>query len=481
MFLKQKRTDKRTKFVRKICSLAHLPQYRLFIAKREKQMAKEIRYTLTPSAPSRDKGVLCVVAAYKGTDRGRRTEPIKGLTSPDFRYWDKKTQRFTSGTDTAKENNPVLDAICERCNELLNNSAITSTDEFIDALRSGVTPSNVITLGDFLRTLIDEMRNGTNNKRPSKNYQCYINLLHKLEKEESAQYKGKKSALINVPIAEIDNKCFIQFSNFVLSLSDDEGRTNYSNIMKLFKQVHTKAYERELTDAVLRFNYSNCAPLLPDRYGEKSRSLTPEQYAQFVALDVKTLRKSGSLSYELMQMYKDFCIFLYEVQMRPVDVTRAHIDNIVTSGAEQFYHYTPEKKKNYRSTNKGKITDARLTDTALSIIEKYKGKSSQGYIFPFSLNEYNWEMMNANSWKTWNNRKARLQEMINKWLREKVAKALNWEFVPHLYTFRHSTLTHACMAEGANLMRIALNAGTSIEMLQRHYVSNTVTVTSTAK
>lgn len=443
-------------------------------------MAKGLRYTLTQSAPSRPKGVLCVVVGYKGTPQGRKSYIIDGLTSPDFRYWDKKAQRFTSGTDTAKENNPVLEDISKRCDELLGNSAITSPSEFIEVLKSGITPSDVISLGDFLHTLIDEMKNGTNNKRPSKNYQCYINLLHKLEKEKTAQYNGKVSDLINVPIAEINNKCFIQFSNFILSLSDDEGRTNYLNIMKLFKQVHTKAYDRELTDTVLRFKYTDCAPLLPDEYGEKPPSLTPEQYAQFVAFDVRTLRKSGSLNYELMEMYKDFCVFLYETKMRPVDVTRAHTDNIVEIDGQLFYRYTPEKKKNNHQKNKNKITSARLNDVALSIIVKYKGKSSQGYIFPFSLNEYNWDMMNAISWNKWNRRKARLQEMINKWLREKVAKALNWNIVPNLYTFRHSTLTHACMSEGANLMRIALDAGTSIEMLQKYYVSNTVAVTSTA-
>lgn len=443
-------------------------------------MAKEIYYKLTPSAPSRPKGILCVVVGYRGTPQGRKSNPIDGLTSPDFRYWDKKAQRFTTGTDTARANNPVLEAICERCDELLNNSAITSPSEFVDALKSGHTASEVITLGSFLRSLIDEMRNGTNNKRPSKNYQCYINLLHKLEREEKAQYKGKVSDLINVPIAEIDNKCFIQFSNFILSLSDDEGRTNYLNIMKLFKQVHTKAYDRELTDTVLRFKYTDCAPLLPDEYAEKAPSLTPEQYAQFVALDVRTLRKSGSLSYELMEMYKDFCVFLYETKMRPVDVTRAHTDNIVSVDGRQFYKYTPEKKKNSKETNKAKTTYTPLSDVALSIIDKYNGKSSQGYIFPFSLNEYNWDMVDAKSWNKWNNRKSRTQENINKWLREKVAKALNWDIVPHLYTFRHSTLTHACMSKGANFMLIALDGGTSIDMLQRHYVSNTVAVTSTA-
>lgn len=138
-------------------------------------MANKLRYTLTPSAPSRPKGVLCVVVGYQGTPQGRKSHPIDGLSSPDFRYWDKKAQCFSSGTDTAKANNPVLDAICTRCDELLNNSAITTPSEFIP---------------DFVR------------------------------------------------------KCFIQFSNFVLSLSDDDGKSNYLNIMKLFKQTHKKAFDR---------------------------------------------------------------------------------------------------------------------------------------------------------------------------------------------------------------------------------------------
>lgn len=439
-------------------------------------MAKELRYSLTTSADRRTtQTTLYVCVAYKGSSAGRKYFTIQGLTSPDYNHWNKTKQRFNSGTYTATDNNPVLDALCTSCDELLKNSAITSPKEFVEALERGVATSDVMTLGDFLRILIDEMRNGTNNKRPSRNYQCYINLLHKLEKEETAQYKGKTLDLINVPIAEVDNKCFIQFSKFILSLSDDEGRTNYSNIMKLFKQVHTKAYDRELTDTVLRFKYTDNAPLLADEYSEKSPSLTPEQYAQFVALDVMTLRKSGTLTYDLMRMYKDFCIFLYETKMRPVDVTRACANNIVEVNGKQYYRYIPEKKKNNKETNKDKTVYAPLSDVALSIITKYKGKSSQGYIFPFSMNEYEWDMMNAKDWNKWNNRKQRLQEMINSWLRNKVAKVIGVDFPLTLYTFRHSTLTHSCMAEGANWGVIALNGGTSIDMLQRHYVSNTVT------
>lgn len=439
-------------------------------------MVTEILFTLTPSAPSRKKGILCVVASYKGTSKSRKSYVIDGLTSPDYRYWDKKKQRFTDGTDTAKANNPVLDKICERCENLLKNPSITSTTDFIEALKKDAS-SDKLTLGVFLQSVIDEMKYGINNKRPSKNYQGYINLFHKLEKEKESTYKGKSKELINVSINEIDNKCFIQFSNFILSLSDGEGRTNYLNLMKLFKQVHKKAFENELTDTVLRFKYTEHAPLLSNKYTEKEPSLTLEQYAQFIALDVKTLHRSGTLSYKLMQMYKDFCIFLYETKSRPVDVTQAHISNIVALNGKKFYRYIPEKKKNNKE--KSKIVYAPLSDVALSIIDKYKGMSAQGYIFPFSMNEYSWDMLDAKSWNKWHNRKAKLQETINKWLREKVAKALNLEIDLHLYTFRHSALTHACMSKGANWGLIALNGGTSIEMLERHYVTNTVG-TSTA-
>lgn len=449
----------------------------MFTALKEKQMAKELRYKLTTSADRRTTTpTLYVCVAYKGSSTGRKYFTIQGLISPDFRYWDKKTQRFSSGTDTAKANNPVLEDVCALCDELLVNSAITSPSEFIEALKRGVAPSDVLTLGDFLRELIDDMRNGKNNKRPSKNYQCYITLLHKLEKEEKAQYKGKVLDLINVPIAEVDNKCFIQFGDFILSLSDKEGKSNYINLMKLFKQVHTKAYDRELTDTVLRYKYKDNAPLLFDEDAEKLPSLTVEQYAKFVALDVKTFPKSGALTHELMQMYKDFCIFLYETKTRPVDVMRAHTNNIITENGIKFLRYVPEKKKNNKQTDKNKIVNTRFSCAALTIIEKYKGKSKQGYIFPFSMNEYHWDMKDAASWNKWNNRKQTTQEQINSWLRNKVAKVIGVNFRLTLYTFRHSTLTHACMADGANWGAIALESGTSIKMLQEHYVSNKIAI-----
>lgn len=218
-------------------------------------MAKELRYSLTTSADRRTtKTALYVCVAYKGSSTGRKYFTVQGLISPDFNHWNKAKQRFNSGTYTATDNNPKLEKLCTFCEELLKNSAITSPKEFVEALERGSAPKkDVLTLGGFINLLIDEMRNGTNNKRPSRNYQVYRNLLHKLERE---------GELINLPIADIANVLFIQFSNFLLSLGDDEGKSNYLNLMKLFKQVHTKAYNRELNDNAFRFHYADYAPSL---------------------------------------------------------------------------------------------------------------------------------------------------------------------------------------------------------------------------
>lgn len=419
---------------------------------------QEIYYTLTPSAPSVAKGVLCVVVGYKGQSTGRKPFPINGITNPNFDFWDKKAKRFKSGTDTAKVNNPILDRVCDLCDKLLANPKITTPQQFIDALKLGAAPDDVLTLGGFLSQIIDEMRNGKNNKRPSRAYQTYVNLLHKLEREGD---------LINIPIGDIANRHFIQFGNFVLSLADNEGRSNYYNLMKLFKQVHKKAFERELNDNSLRFRYADSAPLTDDV--EKLCPLTLEQYRQFCELDLSKIPQSGDKADFYKELYHDVCMFLYELKTRPVDCIRAHTDNIITENGKTYLRYVAEKKKNSKSRDK--VTKAELSEKALQIIAKYKGKSSKGYIFPFALNEHDWDYTNAKSWNNWNNRKNRALEMIRVWLK-KVQRVLGLEFDLTLYTFRRSALTHACMCDSPNLMRIALNGGTSVNMLQKHYVSN---------
>lgn len=70
-----------------------------------------LHYIITQSVPGKkpkDRLKLYVVVSFKGMPQSRKSYVIDGITSPDFRYWDKKTKRFTSGTDTAHSKKPVF-------------------------------------------------------------------------------------------------------------------------------------------------------------------------------------------------------------------------------------------------------------------------------------------------------------------------------------------------------------------------------------
>ena len=417
-----------------------------------------LRYSLTDHGVGMPKGIMCVTVAFRGTSNGRKSCKIEGLINPETRYWDKLTRRFTKGTTTARLNNPVLNKVCELCDALLEDKRITTPKEFVEALKLGGVRQED-TFGGYLNSLIDGMRHGTNNRRPSRNYQIYRNLLHKLERE---------GTIIKVPLEEISNKHFIRFSQFLLSLSDKNGRTNYANMMKVFKQVHTKAYELELNDNILRFPYTKYAPVR--EVEEKRPALTQEQYGRFCKLDVSSIPQKGANADFYRHLYRDFCVFLYERKSRPVDVLRAKLSDIEEKNGRTYLHYIPEKKKNF-SNSKNKYVYSPLSQTALDIIKKYKGKSKKGYIFPFAMNNFDWDLTDAESWNQWNNRKSHSLNMINRWLK-KIQVILEIDFTITLYTFRHSALTHACMADGANWGQIALESGTSIDMLQKHYVTN---------
>ena len=111
------------------------------LPKRKKQMAKELRYSLTTSADRRTTTpTLYVCVAYKGSSTGRKYFIVQGLISPDFTHWNKAKQRFNSGTYTATDNNPKLEELCELCDKLLENSAITSPKKFVEALERNEAP-----------------------------------------------------------------------------------------------------------------------------------------------------------------------------------------------------------------------------------------------------------------------------------------------------------------------------------------------------
>lgn len=418
------------------------------------------------------KTALVIDVRLKGINEGRKRIKVEGLTNPDCHYWDYKEQCFKSGTDTARINNPRLVELKAFCNELISNECITSTEAFAEAFRTRTTPTKE-TFGEYLSNVIKGMKAATI-KHPSRAYQVYITLLHKLEKE---------GTIINKPLEEISDVEFIQFGEWILKDKHKGGLggVNYRNLMKNFKAVHQRAFETKRNTNHLDYPYTRYAT---NKAYKKPQSLDKEQYKKFAELDVSLIPQSGTKAALYKELYHDFCIFLYETKTRPVDALKVKASDIrkekdIKTGKLRYYwNYTPEKKKNYQTTDAS--VKAPLSTVALGIIEKYKGQSSQGYVFPFAMNEYDWSDAfnetdwNAKKWNNWNNRKQRTLEMINVWLKKVADKIFEGNEVPRLtlYTFRHSAFTHACNADNANWGITAMEGGTSIKMLESRYVKN---------
>ena len=411
---------------------------------------------------------IYLFAQTKGTTKQRRRQ-VPGIVNPDFSTWDRKKQMFMAPTMDAIANNAAI-ATFKNGFELINNSFMPATCDELIMLYDNATVvkddgSIVIkkmTVGDFINQIITEQKTCTKHfiQKPSSTYQLYLNLLHKLEKEGN---------IIKVPVEELNNEHVNEFSEFVLS---ELGGVNYKYLMKLFVSVCNKAVEQHRNQNVFKFSIAKHAP---KRDAKRIRALSKEQLALFEAYDLSKLLngstpKKTAESYEL---YRDFALFLYEMKMRPIDVGKLRYSDIYMSDGNVLYiDYIPEKKKNLGQPS----TQCPLSEKAVSIIRKYKGQSSKGYVFPFAINEYDWNFKDPESYRKHYRKWNRVLFQINTFL-SKMEKPLGFPELT-LYMFRHTAFTIACKEMKESVFVIAKQGGTSVEMLEKHYFSSVFNPTS---
>lgn len=427
------------------------------------------------------KGKAFCLCCYSTVNQRRYYKVVEQvLKHPDFSTWDAKKQKFTSTTPNARKNNDALRKVLDfweslaEGREAMGRPLTDGKELFAIDKPSGVSSQSKVgssgqanrremSLGTFLKSLIQYLKDGTN-KIPSKNFQVYIALLHKLEEE------GK---ILNVPVGEINDNHFKEFGKFLL---EKYKGTNYLNHMKKFKTTINKARQQELTSVTLYYNYRADMPkrkidhvkaIMKKNDGVSVLSLS--QYEQFVSMDLSVVPSSGPDQKYYKELYRDFCMLMYETKIRPCDIVCLKHSDIHLSNGTRCFIIIPTKKKNYPNSETA-IQCSPISDKAQAIIDKYKGKSKQGYILPFSLNNYVWDLDNGESFRKWHNRKQKQLQDINEFLK-KVKVFLNASELT-TYTFRHSAFTHALNNPHANPMRIAKEGGTSVVMLERNYYNH---------
>lgn len=388
---------------------------------------------------------LC--AQLVGTTK-RAYRAVPNLSNPNFKSWDKKKQLFNEATTVAMRNNTALKEFKEHLERIISTSHPQSPKQLFD-LYDKPQESQHDTFKKYIETTIDSLK-AAKNKRPSKTYQTYITLLHKLEKEKN---------ILNKALQDINNDDFIKFGKFILE-QDDKAKNNYMRLMRLFKAVHSIAAENGLNSYKLTYNFVKSAP---PQNAVNRHALTKVQYKKFANYDLSKISQGGIKPTFYKELYRDFCIFMYESKMRPCDIIKLHHNNIINN---KYIEYEPEKKKNYREAAR-RIVRTPLTTTMKNIIKKYAKNSTQGYIFPFTMNELNWDFKNSESWNKWQNKKQHQLETINNFL-HKFECILKVQPIT-LYTFRHTAFTLALQKKNCNIIELAKQGGTSIDMLSKSY------------
>lgn len=426
---------------------------------------------------------LCASVVGEGL---RHYKVVEGLKNPNFSKWDNRSQRFMSRGRDDVYNNEILSAFMAKYQKLLeehdfkNGSELFGWEKTVKKVNPIIPISsqeNQMTLGKWLETIIEEIKNPTRLK-PSSSYQGYLTLFHKLEAEGN---------LINKPVSELNDDSFVQLISWLNRNKNPKYKgNNYIGVMKLFRATISKARKARLTTYTPDFPYMDYAPIT-HQISEKAsdllasggtvNSLTVEQIEKFRNLNLSELKMChGETKMEYFkELYRDFALLLYELKSRPIDVVRLHWDNIAYDEKNDRYTltYIPAKKKNYGSSakhTKSALVVQYLSKEAVRIILKYHGKSRGGYVFPFPLNQRRWNLDKPEDYHHYYYKSNHICGAINRFL-HKIGKILEAPFQLTLYAFRRSAITHAIIENKMPLALIAKIAGTSVAMIEAHYAN----------
>lgn len=162
-----------------------------------------MKVNFTTKAPNMS-GKVAICVKFTGSNN-RNYRVIKGVRSQDLTAWNQEKQMFVASTEEAKSDNALLKKVKDDIVKIFETHHPANAKELLSLYGQCVADQKPLTFGEFIKSIIEEMRTGRGNKKPSRNYQTYINLLHKLEDE---------GRLIDIPVAEIDNSHFVWFSDY---------------------------------------------------------------------------------------------------------------------------------------------------------------------------------------------------------------------------------------------------------------------------
>lgn len=357
------------------------------------------------------------------------------------KHWDKQKQRFTNNAINCTENNKILEAFKERyvivAREHPEYSAKQVSDYYSN-VKKGVlgdcqNANQYDLVEEYLQIVIEREK-----AKSGCNFETYAKLLSKCRKI-MPDFSTLAFSSLNC------DKC-IQIAKIFAKYDGYKGTSkSFRNLLGKASNDNCVAFS--LTQ-IGEFKFAHYNPKRDQVETKSPDVLSPKQLKRFLTLDIEKLTPTYK-DRKIVELYYDFCVFMLHSFFAPCDVIKLKHSDIKKGEIKV------KRKKTHQAVN------VPISDKMEQIINKYKGHSTDGYIFP---------IMNDNKAKEYTTQDylfKKFREKLNIWLKA-VGKMLKTEFELYAYVFRHTAITTA-LDKGLSTSFVASTAGTSIEMIQEHY------------
>lgn len=370
---------------------------------------------------------------------------LKG--QPDLKHWKQDKEMFAAYSDVYKENNKILDDFKSVYRKLVTQhpeltakqvASFYNRERHVDSPATEVGDWGVSeysnSVSKYLEVVVKRER-----AKQGCNYEAYYKLLARCRRD----------------IPSFGNLAFSTITyNTMVSIANVFARERgFKHMSKTFRALLGRAHK----DPDVMFTLSQIGDFRfcdynPNKYDVDMAHpdiLDSKRLRIFLNADTNTLTPEYKRRSEV-ELYYDFCVFMFHSFFAPCDVLKAKLKDITNRRTIMI-----RRKKTHRAV------EIPISPVMQHIIDKYRGQSPFGYIFPIIDDKKERES------RTKDYCYKRFREKLNKWLKP-VGKWLGLDYELYAYVFRHTAITVA-LDSGLPVSYVSNVAGTGIDMIQKHY------------
>ncbi len=372
---------------------------------------------------------------------------LKG--TPDLKHWKTDKEQFSGYSPFHEENNKAIADFKQIYWKLVTEHPELTARQVSDYYRNerrhtGTEPVELAdwkpeqyknSVAKYLEVVVirEKAKSGCN-------YEGYYKLLQKCRRE----IPGFET----MPFSTLDYNKMVQIANIFA-----QGRA-YTHHSKKFRSLLGKASkDKDVMFTLTQIGDFKFVDYNPDRYAVEGRNepdvLSADELRMFLNLNPSDISPRYK-DRRMVEIYYDFCVFMFHSFFAPCDVIKLKWKDITRRGT-----IIARRKKTHRAV------EVPITPVMRKIIDKYKGQSKDGYIFPIMDDE------KEKKYSTKDYTFKKFREFLNKWLKI-VGKEMQLSFNLYAYVFRHTAITVA-LDNGLPVSYVANAAGTNAEMIQQHY------------